>query len=101
MIRPILLVVFAVALFQSGCTANKELIPRDQDPDELAAAILRRGQGEGPPAPPSQADTTRTERPGKALLVKCLETTGMAACVCGYLALTFLYLAAQAHSPPR
>ena len=91
MFRLILVAALAASLVLSGCTSKRGLLPPDRDPDELAAAIARRGRGEGPPTP----DGPR----GSPLLGDCLETAGKVLMICVCVPFMFLYLAAQSHPP--
>ncbi len=88
--RLLLVGALAALLLTSGCTTQKDFIPSDEDPDELVAAIVRRGQGEGPPALSATQEVPSHGALGPRVLVKCVEVASIAAMVCAFLGLLFL-----------
>jgi hypothetical protein len=64
--RPLLTAVVA-ALFVTGCATQHPLLPPGEDPNALAEAITRRGQGNAsaepqPPQPTTVGDYVRTAK---------------------------------------
>ena len=60
--RPVLLAALVAHLFVTGCTGapkQSPLLGPNDDPDELAAAIIRRGHGEVPRLRPAAAAIAR------------------------------------------
>jgi hypothetical protein len=85
-------VALAATLAVWGCASPQAHLPPDRDPNELVAEIVRRGQGEGPPAP----ETPPEEPPrGSPVLPKWLEVSERAGAACLYLALYLLIAAAK------
>jgi hypothetical protein len=64
--RPLVVAVLTATLFINACAPHQDVLPPGEDPNQLVEAIVKRGQGEGPPAEPAP--------PGSPVLGNCLET---------------------------
>jgi hypothetical protein len=89
--RLIVVAVLATSLLVSGCATQRRLLPADEDPDALAAAIARRGRGEAPPGPEGPA--------GTPIVGNCLEIAGWIGMICLCVPLAVLYCMANSSQP--
>jgi hypothetical protein len=80
--RTLLALVLSVSLLVCGCATQQAMIPRGQDPDELAEAIARNAQATRPVDPASA---------GTSALGDCVKVAGKVLASAGVVALVLLY----------
>jgi hypothetical protein len=90
MTHRLLVTLLIVSLTGPGCASQRTFLPPNQDPKELTATIAVKGQSNSIVANPKNEDEEERLR-ATAIMVTCLETTGLVAGAALYLALKAAY----------